>query len=388
VSKLRIAVNTRLLLKNKLEGIGWFTYESLKRIVTAHPEAEFIFIFDRRPDASFLFAPNVSARIIPPQARHPFLFYLWFNLSLPQLLRKIKPDLFLSPDGYNALPYKGKSLIVIHDLNFEHHPDDLPCLVRRYYRYFFPKFAAKATRIATVSEYSKSDIRQHYHIAPEKIDVVYDGVNEALKPLTQDECTQIREQLCQGDPFFVFIGSLHPRKNLAMLFRAFDHFRNTSNSRVCLVIAGAKKWWTRDIQHTYQQMQHRDDVIFTGRLSVSELNRVLGASLALVYISYFEGFGIPLLEAFACKVPVIASNITSLPEIAGDAAILVDPFNEADIATAMHQITDNEHIREQLIAKGTSRLASFSWERTASLLWDSMIKTIKHPDDGPKQQTA
>ncbi len=387
MSKLRIAVNTRLLLRDKLEGIGWFSYESLKRMVAAHPEVTFIFIFDRSPDPSFLFGPNVMARVLKPQARHPLLFYIWFNFSLPRLLRKLQPDLFLSPDGYNALPYKGKSLVVIHDLNFEHHPADLPWLVRKYYRYFFPRFAAKATRIATVSEFSKSDIRQHYHIAPEKIDIVYDGVNEAFKPLSQDERIRTREQLCQGDPYFVFIGSLHPRKNLVMLFRAYDQFRRTNGRHVRLVIAGAKKWWTRDIQRTYRQMQYREDVIFTGRLSVPELNRVLGASLALVYVSYFEGFGIPLLEAFACRVPVIASDRTSLPEIAGDAALLVDPFSIAEIASAMHQVTDNEQLREQLIAKGVVRLASFSWDRTASLLWDSVIKTIQQDDDGTQSQT-
>src|SRR5690606_7224010 len=117
---MRIAVNTRLLLKGKLEGIGWFTYQTLERIVKQHPEHEFIFFFDRPYDRSFVFASNVTPVVLSPQARHPVLFYLWFELGIPRLLRKYKADLFLSPDGFSSLSTKVPTCLVIHDLAFEH----------------------------------------------------------------------------------------------------------------------------------------------------------------------------------------------------------------------------------------------------------------------------
>ncbi|MCP4551073.1 MAG: glycosyltransferase family 4 protein, partial [Bacteroidetes bacterium] len=123
---MRIAVNTRLLIKNKLEGVGWFTHETLRLITVQHPEHEFYFLFDRDYDNDFIFSDNITPIIIGPQARHPFLYYLWFEKSVPAVLKKLKIDLFLSPDGYLSLRSKIPSINVIHDLNFEHHPNDYP----------------------------------------------------------------------------------------------------------------------------------------------------------------------------------------------------------------------------------------------------------------------
>ncbi|MBU2466725.1 MAG: glycosyltransferase, partial [Bacteroidetes bacterium] len=168
---IRIAVNTRLLIKNKLEGIGWFTYENLRRIVKNHPEVDFYFFFDRSPDQEFIFGKNVTALVLQPPARHPFLFVLWFEWSVNRALKQLKPDLFLSPDGYLSLRNNTPDLAVIHDLNFEHFPKDLPFLVRWYYRWFFPRFARKASRIATVSNFSKNDIFKQYGVPLSDIDV-------------------------------------------------------------------------------------------------------------------------------------------------------------------------------------------------------------------------
>ena len=128
---MKIAVNTRLLLPDKLEGIGWVAFETLKRITRAHPEHEFYFIFDRKWDDMFIFSDNVTPVAVSPQARHPFLYYLWFEWSVPHILKKVKADLFLSPDAYLSLRTEVKSIAVFHDLNFEHYPNDLPFLERK-----------------------------------------------------------------------------------------------------------------------------------------------------------------------------------------------------------------------------------------------------------------
>lgn len=166
---MKIAVNTRLLLRGKLEGMGWFSFETLKRLTQNHPEHQFIFIFDRPYAQEFIFSDNITPVVAGPPARHPFLFYIWFDFQIPRLLKKYQADLFLSPDGYLSLRTDIPQLAVIHDISFIHRPDDLPWLKRRYYNWFFPRFARKAKRIATVSNYSKEDIVRSFQIEPKRL---------------------------------------------------------------------------------------------------------------------------------------------------------------------------------------------------------------------------
>lgn len=373
---MEIVVNTRLLLKNKLEGIGWFTYETLKRITNAHPEHHFVFLFDRDYDEEFIFSDNITPVILSPQARHPFLFYWWFEFSVANFLNKYKPDLFLSPDGYMSLKANCKQLAVIHDISFEHYPNDVSFIVRKYYHYFFPRFANKASRIATVSEFSKSDLMQTYEVQPSKIDVVFNGSNEIYCPISDELKLQTQQRFSRAEQYFLFVGSLHPRKNISRLFKAFDLFKSSVDSKVKLVIVGEKYYWTNEIKNTYLSMKSKEDVIFTGRLSNEDLKNVLGSALALTYVPYFEGFGIPILEAMSCDTPVITSNITSMPEVAGNAALLIDPFSEKSIADAMIYIYKDEDMRTDLIKKGRERRKEFSWDRSANLLWESIEKTL------------
>ena len=144
-----------------------------------------------------------------------------------------------------------------------------------------------------------------------------------------------------------------------------------------MLIVGARKWWTKEIGTAFREMQFANDVVFSGRLNADELVQVLGASLALTYVSYFEGFGIPIVEAFRCGVPVITSNVSSMPEVAGAAALLVDPFQPVSIAGAMKKLAEDESLRNDLIRKGQDRKNEFTWQRTADLLWESIEKAIK-----------
>lgn len=372
----KIAVNTRLLLRNKMEGIGWFAYETLSRITTQHPEVDFIFIFDRPWSPEFIFADNVTPVVASPQARHPFLWYLFFDWGVTKVLKKHKPDLFLSPDGWLSTRTNVPQLAVIHDLNFVHHPEFLPKINKWYYDKFFPQFAKKAARIATVSEFSKKDIVESYGISPDKIDVVYNGCNTLYAPLKAEEIQAVRNEYTQGQPYFLFVGLIHPRKNLTNLFLAFDLFKKATNSPVKLLIVGEKKWWTEDIRTTYEQLTFKDDVIFAGRVPNETLHKMLGAALSMVYVPFFEGFGIPILEAMYADVPVITSDITSMPEVGRDAVLLADPFSPQSIADQMQKIALDDSLRQLLIEKGRRRRAQFSWDKTAQLLWESVEKVL------------
>jgi glycosyltransferase involved in cell wall biosynthesis len=373
---MRIAVNTRLLLKNRLDGIGWYKYHTLKRITAAHPEHEFYFIFDRAFDPEFIFSPNIIPVTLFPPARHPLLWFTWFEISIPLILNKIKPDLFLSPDGYLSLSTKVPSVPVIHDINFQHRPQDLPLSSRLYYRSMFPKFARKARRIATVSEYSKKDISESYGVIPDKIDVTYNGSHELYKPLDEVVKKRTRDRYSQGNPYFIFIGSLHPRKNIERLLQAFELFKSAKSSNIRLLIAGGDFFGTGTIFKLHEKMRFRDEVQFTGRLDPLELRDVLGSALAMAYVPLFEGFGIPLVEAMNSDVPIIASNVTSVPEIAGDAALFADPYDVSSIASAFQQMADSPELQKSYIEKGRIRRQAFSWDLTSQKLWDCMMKAI------------
>lgn len=373
-----IAVNTRLLIRGKLEGIGCFTRETLLRITRSHPEHQFLFIFDRPFADEFIFSGNVTPIVLSPPTRHPLLWYIWFELQIPRILKKYQADLFFSPDGYLSLNTKTKQLAAIHDINFAHRSRDLPWLKSAYYNYFFPKFAHKAHRIVTVSSFSKKDIHETYSIEDDKIDVVFNGANTRYRPTAEDEQQMARARFSDGKAYFLFIGALHPRKNIGGLLRAYDAFRVSVKSDVKLLIVGESMFKTKDIRQTYRSLKHKDGVVFTGRLSNEDLHQVLGAALALTFVPFFEGFGIPVIEAMNAGVPVICSNTTSLPEVGGDAVCYVDPSSVEQITDAMVRIFQDNEFRASLVEKGFAQKEKFSWDQTVGLLWKSMMDCVKN----------
>lgn len=367
-------MNTRLLLSHKLEGIGWFTYEIFKRLTQNHSEVEWFFLFDRPFNEEFIFADNIKPIVVGPPSRHPILWYIWFEQRIPRVLKKNKVDLFISPDGYNSLKSKIRSLPVIHDLNFEHDQTNIPGTAQKYFKKYFPQYANKATRIATVSEYSRQDIAQTYQIDPSKIDLVYNGCGEFFHPIDENEKLKSLKDISNGVPYFIFVGALNPRKNISGMLKAFEIYKQ-QNGRNKFVIVGEKMFWNQEVANTYESHLFKDDIVFTGRLEGNALNHVLGAAEALMFVSNFEGFGIPIIEAFKCEVPVITSTTTSMPEVAGDAALLCNPGDPESIAKAMHEVEDKK-VRSEMIAKGKKRAELFTWDRSAKMMWESIEKTL------------
>jgi len=367
-----IAVNTRILVSEKLEGIGNFTAEIFKRLVEWNPDYEFHFIFNYPFHSDFVFGKNVKTHIIQPPAKHPILVKIWYDFSLKRLLKKINPDVFVSPDAITSLTTDIKMLTVMHDIGFAHRPQDLPNSWARFYNKYSKKFAEKSNRVATVSEYSKRDIVDTYGINPKKIDVVFNGVKDIFHPADPEKI----KALTKNKNYFFYIGSLHPRKNIINLLKGFNQFKNLSSNNVKLVIGGDFLFKSNEIKSVLEKLNHKEEVILTGRLTDEELNTWLSGAIALTYIPYFEGFGIPLLEAMKCKIPILTSNVTSLPEVGSDAAIYANPESIDDIANGMNILYENDTIRKELVEKGQKRLKDFSWDKSAKLLWESIQKTI------------
>lgn len=374
---MNIAVNTRFLLKDKLEGIGWFTNETLKRITRSHPEHQFFFFFDRQFSEEFIFSGNIHPIVLHPQARHPLLFYWWFEHSVPGALKKVNADLFISTDGFLSLKTNVKTLLVIHDIAFEHFPETIGKTAGWYMRRHSPQFARRADRIATVSEFSKRDIVDTYGISPNKIDVVYNGSREGYRIYSKNEIRETLDKHGVRDRYFIYAGAIQPRKNIASALLAFDAFKSNNPRETQFVIAGRKAWKYEDVIRAHDRMRHKNDVIFTGHLTSDELSQLMSHAVAMVYVSRFEGFGIPIIEAMNCGTPVITSNVSSMPEVAGDAALLVNPESVNEIGEAMERIYKDARLRQSLIAKGNLQKQKFSWDKSAELLWRSAEKMLQ-----------
>lgn len=373
---MKIAVNTRLLRKNGMDGIGWFAYNTLKHIVNKNSETEFHFFFDSTIENEFLFGTNVIPHKLFPPAKHSALNIVWSEFSVRNKLKKIKPDIYFSPDGMLCLGWDGPQYGVIHDINFMHHPEFLKFSNRIYYRHYFPKFAHKATRLATVSEYSKNDIANTFKIDSRNIDVVYCGINSFFQEVDESTIVKTRLEFSGGKPYFLFVGTLSPRKNVVGLIKAYEAFRRESSNAIKLLIAGGGMYKSDEVTAIKKQSEFGEDIIMTGRVDNDALNNLYASAHALVFVPFFEGFGIPLVEAMQCKIPIIASGITSLPEIAGNAALIVDPYDETEIKNAMILISSDNNLRNELISKGQEQKKLFSWERTADLLWEGINKCL------------
>ena len=366
---MRIAINTRFLLKNKLEGIGWVSYELLRRMVAQHPEDEFLFFFDRPFAPEFIWAKNVQAIVLAPPARHPILWYCWFELAIPRALKKYKADVFLSLDGYCSLNSFTKTVMITHDLAHLHFPDHIPFLVKKYYNYFVPKYLQRADKIVAVSAYTKQDIIRQYSIDEQKIQVIPNACRADFVPISNSEKLKVRAQYAEGQDYLFYLGAVHPRKNVHQLIRAFDLFKTQHQSDAKLLIGGRFAWQTGAVKQAYDQAKHKADIQLLGYLEDEVAAKIMAAASGFIYLSVFEGFGLPVLEAINCEIPVICSDRSSLPEVAGKAALLVNPDDLNQVAIELSQLLTNKQLREKLIANAKQQKLQFSWDQSATKLY-------------------
>jgi glycosyltransferase involved in cell wall biosynthesis len=373
---MQIVINTRLLLKGQLEGIGRFTHETLSRLVKKHPDWHFVFLFDRVHSPEFIYAENVTPIELFPPARLPILIRLYYQWSVKRILQQLKPDLFYSPDGLGVMNAPCKQLVTMHDLNFVHFPENIPSR----YRQFLPKVTQQFvkspnTYINTVSAFSQLDIAQTYSLDTSSIAVIGNGVNDYFQPLSHAEKEKTRAIFSDTKPYFFFVGSIHARKNLVNMVKAFDQFKKRNKTNHQFLISGSP-WSKQDLQDIFDATEFKQDVVHLGRIKEAYLPSLISAADALLYVSKFEGFGIPIIEAFGCETPVITSNTTSLPEIAGDAALLADPNNVNEIAEQMSLLHNNQNLRLSLIEKGIARKAHFTWDIMAERLSENICNLL------------
>ena len=370
---MKIAVNTRLLLDNKLEGIGWHTYEILRRMAAAHPEDSFYFLFDRPYHPQFIFGPNVHPLVLPPPARHPLLFYIWFEWSVYRALRRIKPDVFYSTDGFLSLRTSIPTLLTVHDLAYHHFPEHLPWVMRTYYQQMMPRFVRRANHLITVSAFSKKDLIARFNVLPEKITVAYNGLRPVFHSVDASEKQTVRDEVSAGQPYFLYVGSMHPRKNIERFLEAFSRFKDQDSQKIHLVLAGRMAWKASSIKSKLDIHSYRDYIHLTGMIPDEQMARLYRGAIALVYPSLFEGFGMPALEALASHTIPVLSGTSSLPEVGGEVAIYVDPLQTSSILNGMLQALNHDAHDAGWVKKADEQVNKFSWDESATLIYQELL---------------
>ena len=363
-------------MSDQLEGYGYFLFETLRRITTAHPEHHFVFIFDRPYDQQFIFSPNIIPVVKGPAARHPLLWKWWFDLSVPRILKKYKADVFVSTDGFCSLHTRIPQCLVIHDLAFLHYPAFNKRSHGWFYKKYTPRFLARAASIATVSDFTKQDILANYPVNAAGIDTIHNGVREIFVPLSTGSKEEVKKKYTGGREYFVYTGAIHPRKNLVNLLKAFSVFKKRQQSSMQLVLAGRLAWKYGSFLEKLKTYKYRDDVVMTGYLDEEELAKLIATAYAMVYPSLFEGFGLPVVEAMRSGVAVITSAGTAMEEIAAGAALLADPTDHHAIAEQMMRIYKDENLRNELIQKGKQVATRYNWDKSAEMLWQTIIKAV------------
>ncbi len=240
-----------------------------------------------------------------------------------------------------------------------------------------PKFLAKARRIVTVSHFVKQDALHAYpFLDAEKIAVAHNACRSDFKPLENAEKNAVKAQYTEGVDFFIFVGAVHPRKNVHRLIDAFSLFKKRTNSPMKLVVVGRFAWQTGDVKTAFEASNYQKDIIFTGYVSNEAVPKLVGSALAVTYVSLSEGFGIPILEGFNCDVPVLTSTTTSMPEVAADAAFLVNPESVEDIAEGLNRLAFDTDLRTEMIKRGQLRRLDFDWNKAAAILYENVQATL------------
>lgn len=322
------------------------------------------------------FGTNFTNLVLQPQKG-------WLNLRLSWEFLVRKPDLFLGLGQALPLFHPVKSIVFVYDLAFEHYPN---CYKDTYLRLSRQtKYAVKQSdRIIAISNSTKDDLVKFYNIDEEKIEVIYPGISDFSTPgvLRSDSPGVSLGRApyflpgvsLRRSSYFLFVGSLKPIKNIPRIIEAFALFLKQAKKRYKLVLTGSDYWLDNEMKKMINRVKIKDSIINLGYVSRGDLSALYSGAKALVVPSLYEGFGLPILEAMACKIPVITGNTGSMPEVAGRAALLVDPFNIGEISQALYKIDQDEDLVAKLRKRGSERVKKFSWEKAAK----KTLKIINH----------
>jgi glycosyltransferase involved in cell wall biosynthesis len=374
---MKIAVDTRHLRDDHpLSEESIFLYEVIKRIIKKNPGHEFIFFFDRPYDEKFLPDKSIIPVVARPGTSNLLLVKFWYDIKIPALLRKYKADVFIAANGICSLTAKTPQCLVVNDLSYLYYPSFIKkaelVFVKRYTR----KFLQKANSIVTFSEYLEKSIASLNVVQKEKVNIVRGSVSNVFYPLNESEKEEIKKTYTEGKNFFLYAGAIHPQKNVINLLKAFSVFKKRQKSDWKLVIAGNIVRGYKTFSKSLETYKHRTDVV---RMNVNdeEIAKLTASAYAFIYPPFGDGTGVGVLKAMNSHIPVITSENSAMQEIAGDAALYINPADYKNIADKMMLIYKDESLRNTLIEKGKLVAANNNWEKAADLFWQAILKASK-----------
>lgn len=362
---MRIGIDCRTILDSKLEtkaGVGHYTYHLVDSLLKCDNKNEYFLFFDRSfKDTKYFKRDNSTVKYFPFIQYKKFLPFAYSHLLVAAFLGRQWLDVYHSPAYTIPLTYTKSAVVTVHDLAIYHQAKWFPKGQKFATKISVPTSVKKAKKIIAVSESTKRDINKFLKIPAHKIKVIYEGIDKRVK-----KNLKVKEKFGIKNKFIFFLGTLEPRKNIVGLIKAFNKLRGTSiYKNYQLVIAGAKGWLFKDIFETVKDLKLSKKVIFTDYVSQEDKIGLLDAASLFVFPSFYEGFGLPVLEAMRQGTPVICSNITSLPEVAGQAAILVNPYKIKDISQAIQKVLTDRKLYNQLLGAGFEQAKRFAWEKCA-----------------------
>lgn len=373
---MRIGIDCRTILNPKagnLAGIAHYTYYLVKNLLKADKLNEYVLFFDHRAKDiihEFL-EPNTSIRFFKYSQYKRFLPFIYSHMLTASTLDQEKLHVYHSPANIVPVRYKGKFCVTVHDLAIYRRPDLFPSRQGFSVKYIVPQSIDGASRIIAVSNSTKNDIVQFFEVDEAKVQVIYEGVEAQRFQLDSSHPDMLAQVMAKYDisrDYLLFVGTLEPRKNLIRLLEAFYELlkrRPEIAKRYQLVLAGGKGWLYEEIFEEVTNRGLDEHVVFTGYLPAEDIPRIFAAATGFVYPSMYEGFGLPVLEAMAAGVPVITSNVSAMPEVAGEATLLVDPLDIEGISRAMERLLSDDELRRSLSEKGRARAQGFTWEKCA-----------------------
>lgn len=359
---MRIAVHGSHLCQEREDGNQTYILNLFRSIGEIGKDNQYTFYYNK-PSNKKVEAPNFEHKV----QQAPFM---WTQRVFPFLLRRDRPDVLFMP--IQMLPFlkakNQKSVVTIHDLAFLLYPETFPAKDAFLHKLYVREAITKADHLIAITEATKQDIIKFYKINPDKITVVYHGVDKDRFRLMQEGeenlVADVKSKYNITKPYILYIGNVQPRKNIQGLIKAYQKLRKTTDHNYQLVIAGAKAWLVEDVMKEIGD-DYREDIIFTGRFEDAELSPLLWGADLFVLPSFYEGFGLPILEAMACGVPTVVSNTPSLVEVGGEASLSFDPHNIDDMAKVLDNIISHPDLRQTIRAKGLERVDEFSWDRCA-----------------------
>lgn len=293
---------------------------------------------------------------------------VWEYTTLPKLLQKEQVDIFWGPSNFLPLRKACKYVVTIHDLSSFTYAHTYPYLRRKYYQYIIKQAVKRADLIITDSEFSRQDIINTFSVLPEMVKKIYCGIDDIFRRIESlDAIAQVKSKYKLPDDFILTLGVIEPKKNTERLIRAYAQLRDKHNNVPKLVIGGSKKygWNNRRIFELVETLVLKDAVNFTDFIEQKDLPVVYSAAKLFILPSLFEGFGLPVIEAMACGTPVITSKTSSLPEITGDAAVLINPYDTEEIGQAIIKVISDQQLQTEMRVKGFENVKRFSWQESA-----------------------